>query len=135
ARLAPRATVSGDYNALRSIVQNLLENALKYSPADTEVTLEVSAVNEDIVLRVADRGIGIDPAEQKRVFEKFYRAGDEMTRKTRGSGLGLALVKRIADAHGAAIRLNSRPGTGTEMVVTFPAGKPARQTRPDERNE
>ncbi len=127
-RLAPRATVSGDYNALRSIVQNLLENALKYSPAGTDVALEVSVVNEDIVLRVADQGIGIDPAEQKRVFEKFYRAGDEMTRKTRGSGLGLALVKRIVDAHGAAIRLNSRPGAGTEMIVTFPAERKTRQT-------
>lgn len=112
--------MDGDYNALRSIVQNLLENALKYSPSGTEVTLDVTVANEDIVLRVADQGIGIDPADQKRVFEKFYRAGDEMTRKTRGSGLGLALVKRIVDAHGATIRLNSRPGEGTEMIVTFP---------------
>lgn len=127
-RLAPRATVSGDYNALRSIVQNLLENALKYSPGNTSVTLEVSAANEDIVLRVADQGIGIDPAEQKRVFEKFYRAGDEMTRKTRGSGLGLALVKRIVDAHGATIRLNSRPGAGTEMLVTFSADTKERRS-------
>lgn len=119
--LAPKAMVNGDYNALRSIVQNLLENALKYSPAGTAVTLEVSVANEDIVLRVADQGIGIDPAEQKRVFDKFYRAGDEMTRKARGSGLGLALVKRIVDAHGASIRLNSRPGAGTEMIVVFPA--------------
>jgi signal transduction histidine kinase len=119
--LAPNAIVRGDYNALRSIVQNLLENALKYSPADTAVTLEVSRISEDIVLRVADQGIGIDSADQKRVFDKFYRAGDEMTRKTRGSGLGLALVKRIADAHGATIRLNSKPGEGTEMIVSFPA--------------
>jgi signal transduction histidine kinase len=120
-RLAPHALMRGDYNALRSIVQNLLENALKYSPSGTEVTVEVAAVNAEIVLRVADQGIGIDSADQKRVFDKFYRAGDEMTRKTRGSGLGLALVKRIADAHGATIKLNSKPGEGTEIIVSFPA--------------
>lgn len=127
--IAPRAPVNGDYNALRSVVQNLLENALKYSPADTEVTLDVAAGSEEIVLRVADQGIGIDPADQKRVFEKFYRAGDEMTRKTRGSGLGLALVKRIVDAHGGNIRLNSRTGEGTEMIVAFPkSGTPRAAT-------
>jgi signal transduction histidine kinase len=119
-RLAPRAMVRADYNAMRSLVQNLLENALKYSKAGSETTLEVTAGNEEIVLRVADQGIGIAAADQKRVFERFYRTGDEMTRRTRGSGLGLALVKRIADAHGASIRLNSREHEGTEMVVTFP---------------
>lgn len=124
-RIAPQAMVRGDYNALRSIIRNLLENALKYSPADTQVTLDVKAHDKDIaegvILRVADQGIGIDPADHKRVFDKFYRAGDEMTRKTQGSGLGLALVKRIADAHGARIELNSKPGEGTEMIVSFPA--------------
>lgn len=119
-RLAPRAPLRADYNAMRSLVQNLLENALKYSRAGTATTLEVSAGNEEIVLRVADQGIGIRAADQKRVFERFYRTGDEMTRRTRGSGLGLALVKRIADAHGASIRLNSREGEGTEMIVSFP---------------
>lgn len=119
-RLPEQAPLRGDHNALRSVVQNLLENALKYSPADTTVTLEVLARNEDIVLRVADQGIGISSADQKRIFDKFYRAGDEMTRKARGSGLGLALVKRIADAHGAQIRVQSRPGEGTEMTIVFP---------------
>jgi signal transduction histidine kinase len=118
-RLVPRALVRADSNAMRSLVQNLLENALKYSKAGSETTLEVTAGNEEIVLRVADQGIGIAAADQKRVFERFYRTGDEMTRRTRGSGLGLALVKRIADAHGASIRLSSREHEGTEMVVTF----------------
>jgi signal transduction histidine kinase len=121
-RLAARAPLRADYNAMRSVVQNLLENALKYSRAGTTVTLDVSAGNEEIVLRVADQGIGIAADDLKRVFDKFYRAGDEMTRRTRGSGLGLALVKRIADAHGAAVKANSRLGEGTEMIVTFPVG-------------
>jgi signal transduction histidine kinase len=118
--LAPAAPLRGDYNALRSIVQNLLENALKYSRSGTTVTLEVNAQNEEIVLRVVDQGIGIAPEDLRRVFDKFYRAGDEMTRKTRGSGLGLALVKRIADAHAAVIKINSRVGEGTDMQVVFP---------------
>jgi signal transduction histidine kinase len=121
-KLAPRAPLRADYNAMRSVTQNLLENALKYSREGTGVTLEVAAGNEEIVLRVADQGIGIAPADLKRVFDRFYRAGDEMTRRTRGSGLGLALVKRIADAHGAAIRVNSKVGEGTEMTVAFPRG-------------
>jgi signal transduction histidine kinase len=118
-RLAENAPVRADYNAVRSVIQNLLENALKYSPAGSEVVLEIRALSGEIILRVADQGIGIEPADLKRIFEKFYRAGDEMTRRTRGSGLGLALVKRIVDAHGGTVRVASRPGEGTEMTITF----------------
>ncbi len=119
-RLDAPAMLDADHDALRSVVQNLLENALKYSRPATQVTLEVLPRSEDIVLRVADQGVGISPEDQRRIFEKFWRAGDEMTRKTRGSGLGLALVKRITDAHGGTIRVESKPGEGTEMILTFP---------------
>lgn len=119
-RLHAPALLRADYEAARSVVQNLLENALKYSRPGTEVTLEVSPRSEDIVLRVADQGAGIAAEDLRRIFDKFYRAGDEMTRKTRGSGLGLALVKGILDAHGGTIRVNSKPGEGTEMILTFP---------------
>jgi signal transduction histidine kinase len=119
-KVAAQAPLRADYNAMRSVVQNLLENALKYSRPETTVTLEVAAQNGEIVLRVADQGIGIAAADLKRIFDRFWRAGDEMTRKTRGSGLGLALVKRIADAHDAVIKVNSKEGEGTEMIVTFP---------------
>ncbi|MCD6023171.1 MAG: integral rane sensor signal transduction histidine kinase [Fibrobacteria bacterium] len=118
-RLAESAPLRADYNAVRSVIQNLLENALKYSPAGSEVVLEIRALSAEIILRVADRGIGIEPADLKRIFEKFYRAGDEMTRRTRGSGLGLALVKRIVDAHGGTIKVASKPGEGTEMTIIF----------------
>ena len=118
-RLEPRALMRADYNAVRSVIQNLLENALKYSPAGSKVILEIRALSEEIVLRVADQGIGIETADLKRIFEKFYRAGDEMTRRTRGSGLGLALVKRIVDAHRGTVRVVSKPGEGTEMTITF----------------
>jgi signal transduction histidine kinase len=111
--------IKGDYEALRAVVQNLLENALKYSQPDTEVALEVRCDSEKATLRVADQGSGISDADQKRIFDKFYRAGDEMTRKSRGSGLGLALVKRIVDAHAGSIQVRSALNRGTEMTITF----------------
>jgi signal transduction histidine kinase len=120
-RLAPEARLRGDYDALRSVLVNLLENALKYSPAGTEVVLEIRAEAGRVMLRVADQGVGIAPEDQKHIFDKFYRAGDEMTRKTRGSGIGLALVKRIVDAHKVGIEVNSAPRQGTEMLLTFAA--------------
>ena len=84
------------------------------------LAFEVRDLPEEVVLRVADQGIGIPPEDLKRIFERFYRAGDEMTRKTRGSGLGLALVKRIVDLHGGIIKVNSKVGEGTEMTISFP---------------
>jgi signal transduction histidine kinase len=125
-RIAPEAPMRADYEAMRSVIQNLLGNALKYSHAGSQVLLEIRATAEEVVLRVSDQGIGIEAADLKRIFDKFYRAGDEMTRRTRGSGLGLALVKRIVDAHAGVIRVNSKPGEGTDMTITF-----ARKGGPD----
>lgn len=119
-RLAPAAPLRADYDSMRSVIQNLLENSLKYSLPKTEVVLEVRDLPTEVVLRVADQGIGIPAADQKRIFERFYRAGDEMTRKTRGSGIGLALVKRIVDFHGGAIQVQSKVDEGTEMTIVFP---------------
>jgi len=117
--------VHGDYDSLRSVVQNLLENALKYSPSGTSVQVRVENSPDKAVLRVKDRGIGISGNDLKHIFDKFYRAGDELTRKTKGSGLGLAIVKQILDAHKAQIKVNSRLKEGTELVITFPKDKHA----------
>ena len=75
---------------------------------------------EHVVLEVADRGVGIDPKVRRRLFEPFHRAGDEMTRSTAGVGIGLALVKRYAEAHGAKVGLESEVGRGTTVRVRFP---------------
>ncbi len=117
--------IYGDYDSLRSVVQNLLENSLKYSNSGTAVQVNLENSPEKAVLRVKDQGIGISGSDQKRIFDKFYRAGDELTRKTKGSGLGLAIVKQILDAHRAQIKVNSKLNEGTEMVLTFPRGKHA----------
>jgi signal transduction histidine kinase len=121
--LPTEATISGDFDALRSVIQNLLENALKYSQAGTTVTIYVDALVDKILLRVKDQGIGIASSDQKLIFDKFYRAGDEMTRQTKGSGLGLAIVKQILEAHRAQIKVNSKLNEGTEMIILFPKVK------------
>jgi signal transduction histidine kinase len=125
--LDPGTMVRGDFDSLRSVVQNLLENSLKYGKPDTTVEVRLENSPDRVVLRVKDQGIGISGADLKRIFDKFYRAGDEMTRKTKGSGLGLAIVKQILDAHRAQIKANSKLGEGTEMVITFPKGNAAKR--------
>ncbi len=122
-QLHTAATIRGDFDSVRSVVQNLLENSLKYSEAGTTVTVVLENLPDKAVLRVRDEGIGISGADLKRIFDKFYRAGDELTRKTKGSGLGLAIVKQILDSHRAQIKANSKLNEGTEMVITFPKGK------------
>ncbi|HKP98321.1 MAG TPA: HAMP domain-containing sensor histidine kinase [Fibrobacteria bacterium] len=124
-QLEPETVVHGDYDSLRSVVQNLLENSLKYSKTGTAVQVALENAPEKAVLRVKDQGIGISGSDQKHIFDKFYRAGDELTRKTKGSGLGLAIVKQILDSHRAQIKVNSKLNEGTEMVITFPRGKHA----------
>ena len=121
--MSPTARLRADYDAMRSVLINLLENSLKYSGSGTTVTLEIRDLEQKIMLRVADQGVGIAPADMKHIFERFYRAGDELTRKTRGSGLGLSLVKRIVDAHGGEIKVHSKLNEGTEMILYLPGKK------------
>ena len=112
-----------DGRLLKPLVLNLLDNAIKYSEnaAEKDVTVRVHRDDEHVVLEVADRGVGIDAKVQKHLFEPFQRAGDELTRSSKGVGIGLALVKRYAEAHGATVRLESRIGEGTTVRVRFPA--------------
>ena len=115
----PGAYVMGDYTALYSLAQNLIENAIKYTNAPGEITINVYTEEDRTVFSVADTGIGIDSSEQKNIFNDFYRVGDEMTRSTKGSGLGLAIVKRVAETHKATISLSSKLGKGSTFTVRF----------------
>lgn len=116
-KILPDNFISGDYTAIYSMMQNLIENAIKYTTAPGNIFVRVYSENEKAVFEVEDTGIGIPLKEQKNIFNDFYRVGDEMTRSTKGSGLGLAIVKRAADAHHAAITLNSKPGKGSTFTV------------------
>lgn len=118
-QFTPNAFVMGDYTALYSLVQNLVENAIKYTNAPGEITLKVYNEDGHTVFSVADTGVGIPSSEQKNIFNDFYRVGDEMTRSTKGSGLGLAIVKRVAETHRATISLTSKPGKGSTFTVKF----------------
>jgi signal transduction histidine kinase len=110
--------VSGDLQQLSALLDNLVENALRYTPRGGKV--DVSALWQDgcASLRVRDTGPGIAPAERERVFDRFYRAA--ASRPTAGSGLGLAIVKAVAQRHGAGIALDDAPGGGLVVTVQFP---------------
>lgn len=108
----------GDPQLLRIMLQNLLENAVKYSPEGSAVTLRVSNDGESLSLSVSDCGIGIAESEQGRIFNKYVR-GNQVGRVT-GAGLGLFLVHRIATLHGGRVEVDSQPGSGSTFRVRFP---------------
>jgi signal transduction histidine kinase len=113
--------VAGDREALSSAVLNLLDNAIKYSPDSSAVRLRARRAGEWVNIEVEDEGAGIEPDEQQRIFDRFYRGSNTHGGPARGVGLGLALVKSIADAHGARLGLRSRPGQGSTFTLSLRA--------------
>jgi two-component system phosphate regulon sensor histidine kinase PhoR len=103
-----------------TMINNLLTNAVKYSDKDPEISIEGSKDRDRIYLKVADNGIGIDRAEQKHIFDKFYRVSSGNIHKIKGLGLGLYYVKRIAESHGGDVTVSSKPGKGSIFTVTLP---------------
>ena len=112
--------VKVDREAIARALVNLINNALKYS--DSEKFLGVKLYREQSVLKleVSDRGIGIERHEQTRIFEKFYRTCDPLVHTTKGSGLGLSLVRHITEAHGGDVEVESTPGRGSRFIVSLP---------------
>jgi two-component system sensor histidine kinase KdpD len=103
-------------------VTNLVENARKYAavpPGGEPILVRTRRQGSAVLLEVLDRGPGIPPAERSRVFEAFYRMGDEHTRTARGTGLGLHLVALHAEAMGGAVEVRGRPGGGTEFRISL----------------
>ncbi|WP_028297556.1 sensor histidine kinase [Olivibacter sitiensis] len=118
--LEPDVSVFGDRFAITSVVTNLMENAIKYSPecANVQVNLRRNEQGKGVLV-VADSGIGIADEEKKRIFNKFYRVGSEDTRKTKGTGLGLYIVKSVLDKHKAQIKVKNNVPHGTVFEVYF----------------
>lgn len=115
--------VDADPAAVQQVIANLLDNAVKYSDPHTiwvQIYAAYRLAERFVVVDVQDRGIGIDRNKGHRVFEPFYRAESGLTQRVSGSGLGLAVVKSIVDAHGARVELDSVPGQGTTVRVLFP---------------
>jgi signal transduction histidine kinase len=103
-----------------TLVNNLLSNAVKYSDKDPVISIEGTTGNNNICIRIADNGIGISKADQKHIFDKFYRASSGNIHKYKGLGLGLYYVKKIAVAHGGDVTVSSKPGKGSIFTVTIP---------------
>ena len=113
--------VRGDRAQLHAAVSNLVENAVRYSPEGSKVT--VSAIEDDEVVRIviADRGVGISTEELDRIFERFYRVDPARARNTGGTGLGLSIVKHVAASHGGSVEVWSEPGSGSTFTLVLPA--------------
>lgn len=116
--------IEGDASLLRRVVDNLVDNARKYSEPQSLVSIRLRSLGEGVELAVIDRGMGIDAADLPHIFTPFFRADRSRTRKTGGVGLGLALVRRIVTAHGGQIEVESHIGQGTEVRVTLPTALP-----------
>ncbi len=109
-----------DPNALTLAFFNLLDNSVKYSAEQKEITVSVGQVNGFIDLSVSDRGLGIPQVEQQRIFDKFYRGSNPDVQKIRGSGIGLSITKHVADMHGGQVLVESEPGKGSTFTIRIP---------------
>jgi len=112
--------VKFDREALASVVVNLLSNAMKFSPEVKDVSVRVFRRDDEAVLQVADKGIGIPRQETVRIFERFYRSRNAAGPDPGGSGLGLTIVKHVVEAHGGRITVDSEPGRGSVFSVFLP---------------
>jgi two-component system OmpR family sensor kinase len=113
--------IEGDAALLRRVLDNLIDNARKYSEPKSPITLRVRREPAGVLIAVIDRGMGIEPADIPHIFTPFFRADRSRTRKTGGVGLGLTLVRRIVTAHGGTVDVKSEVGRGTEMYVRLPS--------------
>ena len=116
----PSLPVKIDKNAMKLVVNNLLDNAVKFSPENSEIKVVLEKQGEKLLLKIKDDGIGIPKNEQASIFEKFYRGKDASQYSTTGTGLGLTIVKQIVEAHGGEIWVESEPGKGSRFTVTIP---------------
>lgn len=113
-------TISGDQAQLRLLVRNLLDNAVRYTPAGGDVTVRCRAGRRTGILEVEDTGIGIPAEARARIFERFYRVDRARSRARGGTGLGLAIVKHVTELHGGKIELSSELGSGSLFTISFP---------------
>ena len=117
------AVVSGEENELRTVVSNLMGNALKFTPEEGRVGVEVTTSDEEVVLTVSDDGCGIDSDELEHVFSRFFRGDFARRSEIQGTGLGLAIVQGVVQRHGGTVDITSKVGVGTSVTVTLPSRK------------
>jgi signal transduction histidine kinase len=123
--IAPGVVVTGDREALKRVVANLLDNAVRLAPAGSRIRLATGSEGNRAWIAVADEGPGISPEDQPRVFDRFWRADKARARADGGTGLGLAIVRQLVESHGGEVRLNSKVGVGSSFVVWLPITRPS----------
>jgi two-component system, OmpR family, phosphate regulon sensor histidine kinase PhoR len=116
--------VDGDAGQLERAVINLLFNAVKFTPADGQVTVTTAAEGESAVITVSDTGIGIPETDQPGLFSRFFRASNAVDKRIPGTGLGLAIVSTIVDNHGGTVAVESQEGAGTTFTIRLPLRPP-----------
>jgi signal transduction histidine kinase len=119
-QLLPAVEANVDPGAIQQALVNLLDNAIKFSPAGSRVEISLRENGSNWEIEVADQGAGIPAPEHERVFQKFHRLGSELRRETQGTGIGLSLVKAVAEAHGGHVVLTSAPGQGSSFILSSP---------------
>jgi two-component sensor histidine kinase len=112
--------IRADREAIARSLLNLVNNAVKYSTSEKSLSVKLYRRNGSVNMDVIDHGIGIDRSEQSKIFEKFYRASDPLVHNTKGSGLGLSLVRHVVDAHGGKVWVESTPGKGSKFSIELP---------------
>jgi signal transduction histidine kinase len=117
--LEPEIEIAGDPLLLQLLISNLIENAVKYSPKEKPIICKLNRSGKDVLMNIIDEGIGIADTEKTKIFEKFYRTGNESTRKTQGTGLGLYLCRKIAGDHNADISVTNNIPSGSNFAIHF----------------
>jgi two-component system, OmpR family, phosphate regulon sensor histidine kinase PhoR len=125
------APIVGDASRLGQVLDNLISNALKFTPSGGRVDVSVAAAADGVVLEVRDTGAGIPAAEQERLFERFYRTAGAQAGAVPGTGLGLSIVRAIVEAHHGRVALESAEGKGSAFRVWLPEGDGAHDAAAD----
>lgn len=116
-------SVSGDLRSLQGILQELLDNAIRYSSPGGRIAIKTDLQDSSVVISVSDTGIGIPKADQERIFERFYRTDPARSRESGGTGLGLSIAKHLIEAHGGQIKVESEVGKGSTFSIFLPIAK------------
>ncbi|NQX91049.1 MAG: two-component sensor histidine kinase [Flavobacteriales bacterium] len=121
--IEPDLVIKGEKMSLESMLVNLYENALKYGGAGVKIHIDLKKVGDQVVLTVSDNGPGIPESEKKKIFDKFYRIGNEETRSAKGTGIGLYMVKKVVESHRGTVRVLDAQPNGSSFEIMFPYGK------------